>query len=166
MHLFSPIRNLFQQLTEVVENLTDEQYTRPSTTLSDATLGQHVRHILEHFIELDKGYTGGTVNYESRNRDHRIETDRAFTTQILLALPAMLDKADKPLALTTCPDAESDDQLRIRTNYYRELLFNLDHTVHHMALLRIGIAEVSGMSLPQTFGVAASTLKFRSVWVR
>jgi len=33
--------------------------------------------------------------------------------------------------------------------------------VHHMALLRIGIAAVAEIKLPVQFGVAASTIQFR-----
>lgn len=166
MHLIIQIRNLFDQLVSVLTHLTNEQYTRQCGILSDATVGQHVRHILEHFVELDKGYTNGLVNYENRKRDHRIETDRDFTMTLLEALPARLLKPDRPLVLAASVDAGSEETVRVGTNYYRELLFNLEHAVHHMALLRIGVTDVAGISLPPAFGVAASTLKFRSVWAR
>ena len=49
----------------------------------------------------------------------------------------------------------------IPSNYYREIAYNLEHTIHHMALIRVGINEVSSVVLPTEFGVAYSTIKFR-----
>jgi hypothetical protein len=47
------------------------------------------------------------------------------------------------------------------TNYYREMAYNLEHTIHHMALIRTGINDVSRISVPENFGVAISTMKYR-----
>jgi hypothetical protein len=47
----------------------------------------------------------------------------------------------------------------IKSNYYREIAYNLEHTIHHMALIRVGVNEVSLVQLPQEFGMAFSTIK-------
>ena len=76
MQLQQAVKNVFVQISDTLHQLTDEQYRRPSITLSNATIGQHVRHVIELFLCLKQGYEAGIVNYEKRKRDINIETDR------------------------------------------------------------------------------------------
>jgi hypothetical protein len=49
---------------------------------------------------------------------------------------------------------------KVPTNFLRELVYNIEHAVHHMALIRIGVREVAPhITLPPDFGVAASTIR-------
>lgn len=161
MHLTTPIQQLFKQLQTTIGSLSNEQYSAPSSFLTGATIGQHIRHIIELFQELETGYKTGIVNYDNRKRDRRIETDRSFAVQQLDDLHAGIGKPDKKLMLKAGYDPVTDDFAEVETNYMRELIYNLEHTVHHMALIRVGIKEVSKIYLSDDFGIAASTLKFR-----
>lgn len=161
MQLQQSIKNVFVQISESLEQLTCEQYCQPSKILFGATIGQHVRHIIELFICLDNGYTSGVVNYENRKRDYTIETDKNFANGLLKSIYLTLDKENKALLLQTGFDDHSSASISIDTNYYREIAYNLKHTVHHMALIRVGITEVSNIQVPESFGVASSTIKYR-----
>ncbi len=161
MQLQQAINNVFVQLTHSLEQLTPEQYTRRNRVILNATIGQHVRHVIELFICLNKGYETGVVNYEKRKRDYRLETDKDFAGKMMEQVYAELLKTDKPLLLEAGYDEHSDEVLTLETNYYREVVYNLEHTVHHMALIRVGVNEVSSISLPDGYGVASSTIKYR-----
>ena len=163
MQLQLAINNVFIQLTDTLQQLSAEQYKQPSKILFNATIGQHTRHIVELFIELDKGYETGTVNYEKRKRDYLIETDKDFAASLLFEIYNRLNKPDKELILESNYDEHSNEVIAIKSNYYREVIYNLEHTVHHMALIRVGVTEVSGIKLPEGFGVASSTIKYRKV---
>ena len=48
------------------------------------------------------------------------------------------------------------------SNVQRELVYLIEHAIHHFALLRIGIQEnFPEISLASDFGVAYSTVKYR-----
>lgn len=162
--LHQAIRNIFRQLSDTLHLLSAEQYTRPIHILFNASIGQHTRHIVELFICLNQGYkTNGMVNYDKRERDYRIETEKEFAIKILNDIYSSLQKPDKQLVLEATYDETSEELITIPTNYYREVVYNLEHAVHHMALIRIGISEVSDITLPEGYGVASSTLKHRQL---
>jgi hypothetical protein len=161
MLLKQPIQHVFVQLSESLNQLTDAEYTQPSQILFNATIGQHVRHIIELFLCLEQGYDLGVVNYEKRKRDYRIETDRGFAASLLKDVYRQLTRPNREMILEAEDYGDSLGIVRIPSNYYREIAYNLEHTIHHMALIRVGINEVSSISVPEGFGVAYSTIKFR-----
>lgn len=161
MLLKQPLQHVFVQISETLSQLNDAEYIRPSKILSAATIGQHVRHIIELFQCLETGYEEGIINYEKRKRDHRIETDKVFAADLLKKIYRQLDKPNKEIILQAEDYYETAQIVNIPSNYYREIAYNLEHTIHHMALIRVGINEVSQVELPAEFGVAYSTIKFR-----
>jgi hypothetical protein len=162
MQLQQAINHVFLQLTETMQNLSDAEYAQPCKTLFGNSIGQHVRHIIELFQCLENGYDEGLVSYDKRKRDVLIETDKHLAEGLLQEIYKRLDRTDKELRLVANYDESSNDSLEIPTNYFREIAYNLEHTIHHMALIRAGVAEVSAIAMPETFGVAISTIKYRN----
>ncbi|QTE34826.1 hypothetical protein J3L18_16880 [Mucilaginibacter gossypii] len=161
MQLKEPISNLLEQLQYVIDELSPLQYTQPVKLLSQSSIGQHTRHILEFFIELNKGYETGMVDYDKRVRNKAIEADKDFAVTTIRQVEANVQKPDKELLLQAEYGEGEAHSAQVFSNYYRELVYNLEHTVHHMALIRIGVNAVSDVVIPDEFGVAASTLKYR-----
>jgi hypothetical protein len=161
MQLNQAVNNVFIQLSSSLDQLSGQEYIQPCINLSNNTIGQHVRHIIELFQCLEKGYDAGLVNYEKRKRDIAIETDKNLAASLLKEVYDQLDRPDKEMILEACYDDLAAEAIKIPTNYYREVAYNLEHTIHHMALIRVGIREVSAIELPADFGVASSTVKYR-----
>lgn len=161
MLLKQPIQHVFVQISETLNRLSDAEYVQPSAVLFQASIGQHVRHIIELFQCLENGYDAGLVNYEKRKRDYRIETSRELAIRLLQEIREGLDRENKEMVLEAEDYGDTLETVSIPTNYYREIAYNLEHTIHHMALIRVGVNEVSSVELPDTFGVAYSTIKYR-----
>ena len=83
----------------------------------------------------------------------------------------MLDRAkqfikdcdiDEKIQLEVSYDSDSDIDVMIDSNLAREITYNIEHIIHHMALIKIGIRDICPyVELPEGFGIAVSTLKFR-----
>jgi len=160
MHLRFATLRLFSQLAELLDQLSDEEYCIPIAALSGSTIGQHFRHVIECFQELEKGYHGGDVNYDLRRRDRCLETSRQLALRHIDLMGAVPGRQDKLLRLHAAFDEGTG--VSLSSTYYRELLHNLDHTVHHMALIRVGLSAFPRIRLPESFGVAYSTLRSRT----
>lgn len=161
MQLQQAVNTVFVQLAESLQQISQQEYVQPCKTLFNNTIGQHVRHVIELFQCLEKGYDQGVVNYEKRKRDQAIETDKALASTLLLEIHSGLGKSNKELTLEATYDDHSTEPITIATNYFREIAYNLEHTIHHMALIRVGLTEVASITLPENFGVASSTVKYK-----
>jgi len=157
-HIIHSLQALLQQLQQALLQLTGEQYNAVIPVLSGASIGQHTRHVIEFFQTLEAGYINNRVNYDARKRDYVLETNRDAAVQALNSITLSVDKTDKPLWLDIAMGAAT---VTVGTRYSRELVYNLEHTIHHMALLKIGITAITAIPLPGSFGVAASTIQYR-----
>ena len=161
MILKQSLQQVFVQLSQTLNELSNDEYKQPSKVLLNATIGEHVRHIIELFQCLEKGYDTGVVNYEKRKRDHEIENNKELASSLLKEIYQNIDRSNKDIFLEAEDYCDFLEIVSIPSNYYRELAYNLEHTIHHMALIRVGINEVSSVRLPEEFGVAYSTVKYR-----
>lgn len=163
MELTHLLTTIINQLKQLLLAVTNEQYCEQIPVLSHATIGQHTRHIIEFFIELNHGYKTGRVNYDARKRDIKIEADKNCALSQLQLIIENLKKENKALMLIADFNLNNKSSYAIPTNFERELVYNLEHTIHHMALIRIGVPVISSIVLPDNFGVAVATIKHRSV---
>jgi len=161
MELQKAVQQVFLQLTDSLNQLQPDQYIHSCKNLSGNTIGQHVRHIIEMFQCLDAGYQNGEVDYEKRKRDKQIETNKEFAADLLKEISRQISRDNKTLYLLTYYDELQDQPDKISTNYFREIAYNLEHTIHHMALIRVGLRELGDLPVDDSYGVASSTLKYR-----
>jgi hypothetical protein len=166
MELQNAVRRVFALLTDSLDQLEEEQYNYSCENLSGNTIGQHVRHIIEMFQGLELGYQTGEINYDNRKRDKQIEIDKSYATRLINDIVQQIEKENRNLSLIIYPDEMPAKPERISTSYLREIVYNLEHTIHHMALIRVGLREIGGIMVDDSYGVSSSTIKFRKQCVQ
>ena len=163
MNLITACTQILQQIGQVLDQLSDRELTTPVNAFGGATIGQHYRHALEFFQCLMLGVPAGQVSYDHRSHSRDLEQSKLLLTDLIGKIGLFVDHANlnQPLTLAVSYDPQSDREITVATNLAREIVYNIEHVVHHMALVKIGIAEVCPhITIPEGFGVAVSTLKY------
>ncbi len=158
------LSNLFN-IRYYLGNLSPDRYREPLEILSLASIGEHTRHILEFYQCLLGQCESGSINYDHRVRNKLIQEDPDIASQaldeIMEALPGCA--IDQQLQLEICYDQDQQETVAVTTSMERELAYNLEHVIHHLAIIKIGLSVIAPrMELPEGFGVAPSTMRYKS----
>jgi uncharacterized damage-inducible protein DinB len=163
MNLISVCKDILGQLAALTDDIGEGDFRKPSVALGGSTVGQHLRHTLEFFLCLEAGLDSGCVNYDKRNHDQTIETDRFIAGATIRRIAEFVEhlNLELPLKLEVNYHTDLEDNILLETTSARELVYNIEHAVHHMALMKIGIREVAPyIQLDKHFGIAASTVRY------
>jgi uncharacterized damage-inducible protein DinB len=153
------------QLKDLVQVIGTEKYNTSSEILSGATIGQHIRHILEFYLLLVSGSFTGTVSYDKRERDLRLENDPVFAAKVIDRLLSGLNTLDVTQTVKFEADysSEGTSQKMISSSVGRELAYCIEHSIHHQAIINAGLIDLSCTDLVNSeFGVAYSTIRYRN----
>lgn len=156
--LKASIHTSLNELITLLSQLTNAEYSGACAVLSNSSIGEHTRHIIEMFQCLQNNYDSQLVNYDKRERNHQIQSDTEFAISQIRNVQENIDKEDRKMFLQQIIDG---DEFKIETNYYRELLYNLEHCIHHQALIKVGVNQTCNVVLSENFGVARSTIEYR-----
>jgi hypothetical protein len=157
--LVPSIHSSLDELVYLLNQLSDKAYSESCKYLSDASIGEHTRHILEMFQCLEESYDSGILNYDNRKRNKCIQSDTHYALQIISDIKQNLKKENKSICLQHSID---EVVIEIQSNYYRELLYNLEHCIHHQALIKVAVLQCENVIVDENFGVARSTIKYRN----
>ena len=143
-----------------------EKYGTVVATPYDASIGQHYRHVLEHFQCVLRGAACGEVNYDARERNLRMETEVPYATgstqEVMRELQSWTETTlEERCSTISSLDYHSSGPSQISSNLGRELAYCIGHAIHHFAIIRLLCSQV-GIAVPAKFGYAPSTLKHKS----
>ncbi len=165
MNLIHVIDDVFHQIRFYLSRLEQEKYQRPLEIFSGSSIGQHTRHIIEFFQCLLAQIDSGTLNYDLRQRNRKLEQSPEYAmAEIVLILDRLRYLNQLPMIQLVSSYGAADEQepLVVDTSLERELLYNIEHAIHHLAMIKIGLKIVApDMKLLNSFGVANATLAFQ-----
>ncbi|MFQ3173614.1 MAG: hypothetical protein ACI9WT_001284 [Flavobacterium sp.] len=156
--LILSINNSLNELIQVLDQIPNSEYSNQCEALSNSTIGEHSRHIIEMFQCLQNNYDLGIVNYDKRERNTLVQTDTGYAISQIRIIQKSLEKENKKIELQQNIDGE---EIRFKSNYLRELLHNLEHCIHHEALIKVAILQNPTIVVGENFGVARSTIEYR-----
>jgi uncharacterized damage-inducible protein DinB len=157
--VFNKSAEALNSLADALQQLPQQSlYTNACEALSNATIGQHTRHIIELYQCLIEGYSKGKINYDDRKRNPLYENDIPAAIEVIREIQKNLEQPDKEVSIFCGTD---DNAVCIESNYYREVLYNLEHCIHHQALIKVALLSIKNINIADGFGVAPSTLQYR-----
>lgn len=145
-------------LEELLRRLHVHHYRAEQAAQS---IGQHVRHILEHYQCLWQALDQRSeLDYEHRQRQLELALSPAVALGDLTGHCQRLRRLKKdalilPIHLSSVDEGRSQT---VASSLVRELAFLASHTIHHQAIIKL-LATQMGYELPVEFGVHNATLK-------
>lgn len=158
-------KELLDQLKGIILNCKEEDFSKPLPVLSNSTFGQHVRHTLEFFLCLFDAKNDGIINYDNRKHDKFIETDSSLAISVIESIQEFLENQpeDFPISFEANYTLKEGELQKMPSSFNRELAYNIEHAIHHMALLKIAVNQsLTYIELPDNFGVATSTIRYQA----
>lgn len=159
--IFIQITEQLKSLSNLLLLLDNKQYNQKIAHLGDASIGGHTRHIIELLKCVTNGYNDGTVDYFNRERNLMIETDKSIAINEINILSDKILQPDKQMKLLV-DDADNSSPQYVTSTYFREVVYNAEHAIHHLALIRVALREMKLAIVGEDFGMAYSTIQYLS----
>ena len=154
------LAQLLDDLSSVVANLSSEAYCAPFEGGVSGTIGEHVRHCLDHVAALLAADPTRVLSYDRRQRGTPIETSPEAALQHIFHLQSALERwprrsLDEPVLVTSMV-ARDGRTVTGWSTFARELAFVVSHTTHHHATIGV-LLMLQGLAVPDRFGHSPST---------
>ncbi len=161
--IFEKVYKLIDQLKDSLSQIEDIHFTTSLEPFDGATIGQHTRHVIEHFQCLISSQSTKHINYDNRKRSLVLETNIEQCCAALDQIKTSVRSYDFELEVSQDFLNENNSRGVIKSSYYREVLYNVDHLVHHQALLKIGFMQLQPhMNISKHYGYADATIKHKT----
>lgn len=155
--------SILQQLKRHLLQLQSQEYAQRLAIFNGSSIGGHTRHVIEFYDSLLQGMEVGEVNYDARQRDMQIEENLGYALATIdKIISKLLNFNDLDKCVKLSAKIGTMVSPAITTSFEREAIYLIEHSIHHFALIRIGLqTNFTKVNIEPEFGVAFSTIEFR-----
>ncbi len=147
---------ILSDLKTLLFQLTDEQYNASLQLINGSSVGQHIRHVLDFYSCLLEGTS--LISYDQRKRELGISEDKNQALEKIEEIELFISKLDLNRSVLL-EQKMADSYFQIQSTFERELLYVMEHSIHHFAIVKIAVQhEYPETILPKNFGIAYSTI--------
>lgn len=152
-------------LAAIVMSLDETTYVaRPIAEVS-GSIGEHVRHCLDHIGALVAAQNARPLSYDLRERGTGVERDPAEALVTIMRLKSAVNRwgqraMDEPIRVASLVTTDGDSVTGWST-LGRELAFVSSHTIHHEAMIAVLLA-LAAREVPDRLGLAPATPRRQS----
>ena len=152
--------HLLDELDSLLTEVAPDVYCARFASQVSGSIGEHVRHCLDHVSALLAADPSTTLSYDRRQRGTDVETDPAEAVRQVLQLKRGLEtwstrSLDETIRVTSMI-SPSGAAVTGWSTLARELAFVVSHTIHHQAIIGVLLA-IHGHAVPDRFGHSPST---------
>lgn len=160
-------QTILSQVADLVTQMHEDDYSKSLDLLSGNTVAKHVRHVLELYVQLLSGIAQQEVNYDKRERNLLLEHNKTYTLGFINDLKAQIDGLSNADNLLYLNSLVNNEEVLVKTSMARELVYNIEHAIHHMAIMQIACKHCFNyIQLDKNFGVAYATIQFQKTCVQ
>ena len=143
----------------ILKELTNQQLSDTSIPPYNSCIGSHVRHILDFYRCIFKGYKSGHVDLTDRDRDLKIEQDCQCAIQNVTDIIDRLELLKSENASDPIKVIDDLGQGKITIDYtLGSLLAQANsHTIHHYAIISYILDQLGIVINDPTFGYNPTT---------
>lgn len=152
-----------EQIRFVIGEVTHYENRHQLDLYAGSGIGKHVRHILDHYLAVRQGLDQAFVDYNQRHRDSEMETVPDAALHVIGQLHDWLqglNDLEHGLRIRSEVSCRAEYHTECDSNLGRELLYLINHTIHHAAYIK-RMVEESDLRLPEEIGLAPCTATYR-----
>lgn len=163
---FKALEKLVLQIQEFLQEISTAEYCQELEIYDCSSIGKHCRHIHDFLYTLCTGVHTQQLDYSRRDRKPELEKNPRYLAETLRVRLNELKDFPFHHKVYVLPDygpQRPSHPSKHLSTFGRELLFVIHHTIHHMAMIKMGVKQLdSSILLPAEFGLAPSTIAFNT----
>ena len=166
IYMLNSHSEVIEQSISVLSTLSDNEYSNVCQPLFNSSIGQHIRHVIDHFENLQAGMSTQIVDYNNRSRNSKTESSiQAALMQlhrIQLWLKALTESdIQAQISVISEINVNQAHSVNVKSTVARELVFCASHAIHHYALIKL-IRQIQGGVVDKHFGLAPATITYQT----